>query len=199
LTTPARLLAAALLLVGAPLGLSLLGLAPVGLALALGSLHRQGVLSSGHSMVLPAFPVLQRRGALFSTHHDRPSRGCSLGYWYLQHSKKVWFRLPRTRRTQALQPVFSYRGQPILHVSERHHLDRVPAYGRRAPVLWGDYVGSGWGEGPEGTTLYLELWTRWTWLHPEACGHPEQFRVDLYEPPPGPSSSSRFPPSASGP
>jgi len=188
LSTPARLRSAALLLVVVPLGL----------ALALGSLHRQGVLTSGPPMVQPAFPVLQRNGALFSTHHDRPSSGCSLGYWYLQHSKKVWFRLPNTRRTRDLQRVFTYRGQPILHVSERHNLDRVPAYGSRAPVLWGDHVGSGWGAGPEGTTLFLELWTRWTWLHPEACGHPEQFRVDLYESPPGPSSSSRLPPSASG-
>lgn len=193
MTAPGRLLSTAPLLVG---GLLVAGL--LGLALALEGLQRQGVLSSGRSMVLSAFPVLQRSGVLFSTHRDRPSRRCSLGFWYLQHSKKVWFRLPSTHRTHALQLVFSYRGQPILHVSERHSLERVPAYGRRAPVLWGDYVGHGWGSGPEGTTLFLQLWTRWTWLHPEACGHPEQFRVDLYEPPPGPSSSSMFPPPASG-
>ncbi len=101
--------------------------------------------------------------------------------------------------------MFAYRGRPILHVSERHSFERSPAYGRRPPVLWGDYVGMGWGSGPEGTTLFLELWTRWTWLHPEACGHPEQFRVDFYAPGPadpdqalGPSNSSRLPPSATG-
>lgn len=171
----------------------------LGLVLALGSLPRQSALSPGRSMVLSAVPVLQRRGALFSTDHDRPSRGCSLGFWYLQHSKKVWFRLPSTDRTRALHLVFTYRGRPILHVSERHSLEGVPAYGRRRPVLWGDYVDSEWGEGPEGTTLFLHLWTRWTWLHPEACGHPEQFRVDLYEElPPGPSITSRFPPSERG-
>jgi len=188
LSAPRRQLSATLPLVGTLLGL----------ALALGILNRQGVRSSARTMVQPAFPVLQRRGALFSTHHDRPSRGCALGYWYLQHSKKVWFRLPDSQRNRALQRVFTYRGQPILHVSERHSLERLPAYRQQPPVLWGDYVGSGWGSGPEGTTLFLELWTRWTWLHPEACGHPEQFQVDLYEPPTGPSSSSTFPPSASG-
>lgn len=179
-------------------GRQLSGALLLGGALALGILPRQGVHSSGRSMEPSAFPVLQRSGALFSTHQDRPSRGCSLGYWYLQHSKKVWFRLPSNHRTRALQPVFSFRGQPILHVSERHRLDRVPLYANRAPVLWGDYVGSGWKAGPEGTTLFLELWTRWTWLHPEACGHPEQFGVALYEPPTGTSIRSRFPPSASG-
>ncbi|MFY8150140.1 MAG: hypothetical protein ACOVNL_13110 [Prochlorococcaceae cyanobacterium] len=187
-------------------------------ALALGLLQQQGLLSTGPSMVLSSFPVLQRRGALFSTHRDREARGCSWSYWYLQHSKKVWFRVPDTERNRTLQPVFSYRGQPILHVSEARRLERSPRYARRTPVLWGDYVGSGWGTGPQGTTLFLELWTRWTWLHPEACGHPEQFSVDLFDTPPGQptddplaqatssgeaqprghSSSSRFPPSLRG-
>ncbi|MEB3264831.1 MAG: hypothetical protein VKJ66_10710 [Synechococcus sp.] len=59
----------------------LVGAALMGAALALAALHRQGVPSAGPSMPLTAFPALQRKGALFSTHRDRPVQGCSWPYW----------------------------------------------------------------------------------------------------------------------
>jgi len=35
--------------------------------------------------------------------------------------------------------------------------------------------------GPEGSQLFLTLWSRWTWLHPEACGRPERFSVEVFD------------------
>ena len=109
--------------------------------------------------------------------------GRAWGFWYLRTSKKVWFRVDRGA-VEGLQPLFTYNGRPILHWSE---LARGPAHSWQAgpaPVAWGDYLGSNWAEGPAGTQLYLQLWTRWTWLHPEACGRPERFAVVFLEPAP---------------
>jgi hypothetical protein len=102
-----------------------------------------------------------------------------LRFWYLQHSKKVWFRIDESA-VAGLRPVFTYDGRPILHRSEITAAHSRSHYAGRTPVMWGDFPGVGRGRGPGGTQLYLELWTRWTWLHPEACGHPERFGVDFF-------------------
>ncbi len=133
--------------------------------------------------ILPSGPPLERaRGARYSTHGDREAAtACSWRFWYLQHSKKVWFPIHETS-VAGLEPVFTYDGRPIVHRSETD-LGRLPNhYAGRVPVVWGDVPGMGRGRGPGGTGLYLELWTRWTWLHPEACGHPERFGVDFFRP-----------------
>ena len=131
------------------------------------------------SMLPTGAPLEHARGVAFSTHGDRPVPNCSWRYWYLQHSKKVWFRIDR-RAVAGLRPMFTYEGQPILHRSEVASAGNFSHYTGRAPVVWGDFPGRGWGQGPGDTRLYLELWTRWTWLHPEACGHPERFGVDFF-------------------
>ncbi|MCU0528428.1 MAG: hypothetical protein MUD04_02820 [Cyanobium sp. Prado107] len=107
-------------------------------------------------------------------------RGRNWWFWYLQHSKKVWFRVdPLPTSAEHLR--FLYKGRPILHHSE------VTAYGNQQPnasirpVVWGDRLGIGIAEGPDGTNLYLQLWTRWTWLNPQACGRPQEFAV-IYGP-----------------
>lgn len=123
----------------------------------------------------------RRVGLLFTTHRDQPPKHCSWAYWYLQHSKKVWFRIGSSNDLNERKAFFTYRGRPILHVSEKYLLEQAKniRHNSRSPIFWGDRVGSGWKNGPQGTTLYLELWTRWTWTHPEACGHPEYFGVDF--------------------
>jgi hypothetical protein len=109
--------------------------------------------------------------------------GHSWRFWYLHRSKKVWFRLDPDRATQtaAEDLLFCYDGRPILHRSER--AGWIAARGDRPrPVVWGKYLGVGWGKGPQDTTLFLHLWTRWTWLHAEASGHPERFSVLMPRP-----------------
>ncbi len=130
--------------------------------------------------------------------------GRAWGFWYLRTSKKVWFRVDRGA-VEGLQPVFTYNDRPILHRSQLSSawIYAHSPYAGHRPVLWGDFIGSGFAPGPGGTGLYLQLWTRWTWLHPEACGRPERFGVDFYDPsaPPQPSdfcSTSTLPPSGSG-
>ena len=133
------------------------------------------------AVMLPSAPPdLQVRGTLFSSHHDRVSPACSWRFWYLQHSKKVWFKVPDPEQARQKRLVFTYQGSPILHVSEVGAARGRHVYAGRPPVVWGDYVGYGWAKGPQDTTLFLELWTRWTWIHPEACGRPDWFRVDLF-------------------
>lgn len=117
-------------------------------------------------------------GLVYSTRNDRPVVGCSWRFWYLQRSKKVWFRIscPPSAHTTDSGLLFRYNGRAILHCSER--ADWINRWGcRPRPVVWGKYLGIGWGQGPHGTNLFLNLWSRWAWLHPEACGHPERFSV----------------------
>jgi hypothetical protein len=125
-------------------------------------------------------PTLSARGDVFSTSSNRAVTGRPWWYWYLQRSKKVWFRVDPAA-VGTLQPLFRYQGRPILHSSERRAWQRGRPPNSPRPVVWGDYVGSGFGAGPGGTVLYLQLWTRWTWLHPEACGRPERFSVEFHE------------------
>jgi hypothetical protein len=120
-------------------------------------------------------------GEAFSTARGRPMPGRRWWFWYLHHSKKVWFRISPPSRG-SLQPLFRYGGRPILHTSQRSAWLQSRPPGSPEPVVWGDRVGTGFGAGPSGTTLYLQLWTRWTWLHPEACGRPERFSVEFVEP-----------------
>ncbi|MBD2551292.1 hypothetical protein H6G65_17210 [Microcystis elabens FACHB-917] len=120
-------------------------------------------------------------GVAYSTHQDLPIPNCSWRYWYLQHSKKVWFQIDR-RAVAGLRPVFSHEGKLILHRSEVATARNLAHTTGRGPVVWGDFPSWGWGQGPGGTQLYLELWTRWTWLHPEACGHPQTFGVVFFGP-----------------
>lgn len=115
------------------------------------------------------------RGLIYSRPDGRPVPGRCWRFWYLQRSKKVWFRLPGGSEGQSL--LFRYDGRPILH---RRELTAWSESGRTQPlpVVWGKDLGIGWDQGPQGTTLFLHLWTRWTWLHPEACGQPQRFSVD---------------------
>jgi hypothetical protein len=117
-------------------------------------------------------------GLAYSTSGDRFTAGRNWLFWYLQRSKKVWFRDSSHPAAvgRAEDLLFCYDGRPILHCSELKAwiADRGP---HPRPVVWGKYAGMGWGRGPKGANLYLHLWTRWTWLHPEACGHPERFSV----------------------
>ncbi|MCP9849455.1 hypothetical protein [Cyanobium sp. Morenito 9A2] len=125
-------------------------------------------------------PITQAHGAAFTSHRDRFVPHCSWRFWYLHHSKKVWFRVDEPA-AEKLLPVFTYEGRPILHRSEGEAASRGHhRYRGLAPVLWGDWPGWGWGHGPAGTRLFLEVWTRWSWLHPEACGRPERFGVDFF-------------------
>jgi hypothetical protein len=133
------------------------------------------------SMLPNGAPLEHARGAGFSTHWDRSVPHCSWQFWYLQHSKKVWFRINEPA-VAGLQPVFTYDGRPILHRSQIDAVRVRSHYSGRSPVVWGDFPGVGLGQGPGGSQMYLELWTRWTWLHPEACGHPERFGVDFFRP-----------------
>ena len=122
-------------------------------------------------------------GLAYSTCRDRWVPGRSWRFWYLHRSKKVWFRLDPDRATHpaAGDLLFCYDGRPILHRSER--AGWIAAQGDQPrPVVWGKYLGVGWGKGPQDTTLFLHLWTRWTWLHPGACGHPERFSVLMPRP-----------------
>ena len=117
-------------------------------------------------------------GVLFSTPRNRWVARPSLCFWYLQRSKKVWFRLDRDA-VIGHTAVFTFRGRPILHRSEVAQRSHGHPLAGRQPVVWGDIPTSGFAPGPAGTVLYLKLWTRWTWLHPEACGRPELFGVDV--------------------
>lgn len=126
-------------------------------------------------------PVLAASGRLYSTPDNRPVRGRSWRFWYLQRSKRVWFRLPDTATdatTGAQAWLCRYDGRAILHRSQQ------AAWRRRwptelRPVLWGKWPELGRAAGPEGTNLYLSIWSRWSWLHPEACGEPRRFSVEL--------------------
>jgi hypothetical protein len=122
-------------------------------------------------------------GLAYSTCGDRWVPGRSWRFWYLHRSKKVWFRLSPQPAVHppATGLLFCYDGRPILHHRERAAW--IASWGELpAPVVWGKYLGVGWGRGPQDTTLFLNLWTRWTWLHPEACGHPERFSVVVPRP-----------------
>lgn len=94
----------------------------------------------------------------------------------LQRSKRVWFRLTDPHATR--EPLlFRYDGRPILHRSE------LPAWTARRssaerPVLWNKWPQLGVAPGPGGCQLFLTLWSRWSWCHPEACGRPERFSVE---------------------
>jgi hypothetical protein len=129
-------------------------------------------------------PLASARGSVYTTHHDRPVTGRAWCFWYLQTSKKVWFPVER-RAVEQLEPVFTYDGRPILHHSERSSswTRALPPYAGRPAVSWGHFLGTGFRPGPAGTGLYLQLWTRWTWVHPEACGRPDRFGVDFFRRP----------------
>ncbi len=122
-------------------------------------------------------------GVAYSTSGDRFKAGRNWLFWYLQRSKKVWFRIDAdsAAKAKAGDWLFHYNGRPIVHRTALKAW--VAARGEQPkPVVWGKYAGMGWGRGPQGTNLYLQLWTRWAWLHPEACGHPEHFSVVSHNP-----------------
>jgi hypothetical protein len=130
--------------------------------------------------MLPDSAVAERwSGRLYTTSNNRRLQGSFWTDWFLQKSKKVWFRIPSARLDPEAPWVYSYSGLPILHrrtwkllpASERTRLTPV--------ILWGDEVASGWGEGPEGTNHFLYIWTRWSLWHPGAWGQPERFAVQV--------------------
>ena len=118
-------------------------------------------------------------GLVYSRPDGRPVRGRCWRFWVLQRSKRVWFRLGEPSAMEA--PLLaSYEGRPILHRSE------LPAWRARQPsaarpVLWDKWPELGVAAGPDGCQLFLTLWSRWSWLHPEACGRPERFSVERLE------------------
>lgn len=132
-----------------------------------------------------AAPRNQVRGVTYSTPANRAVQPPAWGFWYLRTSKKVWFRVNR-QMVQGLRPLFTYSGRPILHRSELAGSAARRPPGGPPPVVWGDHLGSGWAAGPAGTQLYLQIWTRWAWFHPEACARPELFAVEFLEAAPGP-------------
>ncbi|MCP9926841.1 hypothetical protein [Cyanobium sp. CH-040] len=121
-------------------------------------------------------PAASARGLVYSTRGNHPVLGPSWVFWYLRCSKKVWFRLPVPPGAGG-PLLFRFDGRPILHRSElaAWHAGRGE---HPMPVVWGDRLGVGWGQGPLGTNLYLLIWTRWSWLHPRACGQPQRFSVE---------------------
>jgi hypothetical protein len=136
------------------------------------------VAGSGESIVnRSTSDAASARGLVYSRPDGRPVRGRCWHFWILQRSKKVWFRIDPNDSDAPLGPLlFRYDGRAILHHSELAAWQASQGT-HPPPVIWGKYLGIGFGQGPEGTNLYLNLWTRWTWLHPEACGHPERFSV----------------------
>lgn len=115
-------------------------------------------------------------GIVYSSHDNRPAPLGSLRFWMLQH-KKVWFRLEGLSLVQPGTLQFSYRGRPIRHWRDGSGGPGGQQAGAMSPILWGDRLAWGHGVGPEGTNLYLYIWTRWSWLHPAASSHPEWFTV----------------------
>ncbi len=118
-------------------------------------------------------------GLVYSNPANRSLAGCCWRFWYLQRSKRVWFRL--NSPAQAAAPLlFRYDGRPILHRSQRAAW--FARQGQRpAPVVWSKWPGMGLGRGPAGSQLFLTISSRWSWLHPEACGRPERFSVEAIE------------------
>ncbi|MEO1001591.1 MAG: hypothetical protein AAFX65_00590 [Cyanobacteria bacterium J06638_7] len=119
-------------------------------------------------------------GVVYSSRGNRPVALWSWRFWYLQRSKRVWFQLDDpTSATRLL--LFRFDGRPILHRSQ------VAAWQARhgprpAPVVWGKWPGVGLARGPRDCQLFLTIWSRWSWLHPRACGRPGRFSVEPIEP-----------------
>ncbi|MGB5133557.1 MAG: hypothetical protein WBN89_00105 [Prochlorococcaceae cyanobacterium] len=116
---------------------------------------------------------------VYSTRDNRPVTGRCWWFWMLRRSKKVWFQI--SDPAAPLGPLlFRYDGRPILHCSE------LAAWRARCrpsprPVMWRKWPEMGLAAGPEGSQLFLTLWSRWSWLHPEACGRPERFSVEVFD------------------
>jgi hypothetical protein len=117
------------------------------------------------------------RGLVYSRPDGRPVRGRCWRFWFLQRSKRVWFRLGEPSEWQG-SLLFRYNGRPILH---RRELAAWRARRRSTPrpVLWDKWPELGVEDGPDDCQLCLTLWSRWSWLHPEACGRPGRFSVEL--------------------
>ena len=121
-------------------------------------------------------------GIIYTTSSNQRFRGCAWTDWFLNKSKKVWFRIPPSRMHPESSRIYFYSGRPILHRRTWEALP-PPARAKLSPVvLWGDEVANGWGAGPEGTNHFLYIWTRWSLLQPGACGHPERFAVEVDSP-----------------
>lgn len=94
--------------------------------------------------------------------------------WYSRHSKRVWFRSSGCQLVGAV-PSFRFRRRSIVRCRGWRATLFWP-WARRW-VVWTDLPAHGWGEGPYGTTYYLCIWTRWSWLHPHAALDPAQFSL----------------------
>ncbi|QNI70650.1 hypothetical protein [Cyanobium sp. NS01] len=146
--------------------------------------EEQPLPPAGSTEAASAHPY-QARGIVYSTYGNHAVSGHAWGFWYLRTSKRVWFRVDRGA-VKGLQPVFTYNGRVILHRSELARGPAQSSQGSGPPVVWGHYLGSDWAEGPKNTQLSLLIWTRWSWLHPEACGQPGRFAVSFSRPAPAP-------------
>jgi hypothetical protein len=105
--------------------------------------------------------------------------GCSWTFWFLQKSKKVWFRLPEEMHGREQELMFTYNDRPIIHRADWKTMAPEEKEEDTHPFLWGDEVASGWGHGPAETNHYLYIWTRWSLVHPRGCGQPDRFAIVL--------------------
>jgi hypothetical protein len=95
----------------------------------------------------------------------------------LHKSKKVWFRIKPPPPGAKIKPEFLYGNQQILHKHDiKSWPERQQSQAKSETILWGQQLSHGWGRGPDDTTYYLDIWTRWSWLHPAQC-HPERFSI----------------------
>lgn len=128
-------------------------------------------------------------GRLYSTKEGVEARQGALVFWFLQRSKKVWFRIDPALFGQPIPHTFTYRGRPILFSGDRSEPRSIGAAGEPRPIYWGERMESGWGHGPRRTNFFLSILTRWSLWH-LAAAHPEDFRV-LYWPEPSAADGPR--------
>ena len=95
--------------------------------------------------------------------------------WFTCRSKRLWFPAEAALISRGA-PQIRYRGRLIEQERGLRAVLGWPLARRR--VVWTDPPKHGWGAGPAGTSYYLCLWTRWTWLHPRVALRPEAFTLE---------------------
>lgn len=84
----------------------------------------------------------------------KPSGSCDYWDYWTERHKQVWFKVDKSKFDKKLAS-FLYKGGAI----------------------WSGETTAGWGNGPDGTNLYLYIQTRWSYWNSSACSHPEWFSV----------------------
>lgn len=111
------------------------------------------------------------RGICYSSESGKLISPASWRAWFWGKSKKIWFRVP----PNAKYLEFRYQGRIIIHSCRPWEYLGWPW--AQKIVLWGDNPYADWESGPMETTLYLCLWTRWSWLNSDCRWQPERFSV----------------------